>query len=102
MHNSKPSLAFEKKLVAKLLEGMGYDNAQVTPRGNGKTTSGFSSGTIKAANELGAAPITLIDGPKLVELLIEHGIGVRKKPIELWELDAGAFSGDDEELGSDS
>ena len=69
-------------------------------RGTIVTTGGFSSGTIEAANEFGAPPITLIDGPKLVELLIEHGIGVRKKPIELWELDASAFSGEDED-GSD-
>lgn len=129
-------------IVARLLESMGYDDAEVTPRGNDKgvdvvasiemgittireviqvkrargniqrpvldalrgalhrfradrgtiiTTSGFSTGTIAAANEIGAAPITLIDGPKLVELLIENGIGVRKKPIEMWELDATAF-----------
>ena len=44
------------------------------------------------------APITLIDGKKLVELLIEHGIGVRKKAIELWELDASAFEDDSDEI----
>lgn len=39
-----------------------------------------------------AAPITLIDGDKLIDLLIEHRIGVRKKEVELWELDLDAFA----------
>ena len=30
---------------------------------------------------------TLIDGGKLVDLLIEHELGVRKKSIEILELD---------------
>ncbi len=55
------------------------------------TTGGFSKGTREAAFEPGAAPITLIDGQKLVDLLIEHGIGVKKKAIELWEVDPDAF-----------
>ena len=133
--------AFEG-VVAQLLDAMGYDSPEVTPRGGdggvdviatiemgittvtevvqvkrttsnvGRpvldalrgslhrfradrgtiiTTSGFSSGTVDAAIEVGAAPITLIDGKKLVELMIQHGIGVRKKTVELWELDEGAF-----------
>ena len=143
--------AFEG-IVARLMDAMGYDGAEVTPRGNDKgidvvasievgitrvkeviqakrqrgnvqrpildglrgslhrfgadrgtiiTTSGFSSGTIDAAIEKGAAPITLIDGKKLVELLLEHGIGVRKKAIELWELDASAFEQDSDEIDAE-
>ena len=52
-------------------------------RGTIVATSKFTSGTKKAALEQGAAPITLIDGEKLVELLIEHKIGVRKHTIHL-------------------
>jgi restriction system protein len=140
--------AFEE-MVARLMEGMGYDDTEVTPRGNDKgvdvvasiamgitrvkeviqvkrqrgniqrpvldalrgslhrfqadrgtiiTTSRFSKGTIDAAIEPGAAPITLIDGEKLVELLIEHGIGVRKKQVELWELNTSAFERDESEV----
>lgn len=137
--------AFEG-VVAELLDAMGYDSPEVTPRGGdggvdvvatiemgittvtevvqvkrtvgnvGRpvldalrgslhrfradrgtiiTTGGFSPGTVKAAIELGAAPITLIDGKKLVELMIQHGIGVRKKAVELWELDEGAFGAEE-------
>jgi restriction system protein len=60
-------------------------------RGTIITTGGFSKGTTQVAFEPGAPPITLIHGEKLVDLLIEHGIGVRSKTIELLELDADAF-----------
>ena len=51
----------------------------------------FGPGIRDAAVERGAAPITLIDGEKLLELLIEHGIGVRKKIVESLELDISAL-----------
>ena len=41
---------------------------------------------------LAELPITLIDGETLIELLIEHRIGVRKRKLELWELDTDALS----------
>jgi restriction system protein len=61
-------------------------------RGTIITTSDFSKGTAEAAFEQGAAPITLINGEKLIDLLVEHGIGVRKKVVELLEFDADAFA----------
>lgn len=57
-------------------------------RGTIVTTSRFAKGTQEAAFATGAAPITLIDGDKLIDLLIEHGIGVHKRTIELLEVDA--------------
>lgn len=51
------------------------------------TLGGFSQGARDAAFEAGAAPITLIDGEKLLDLLIEHGIGVRTRTVEVLELD---------------
>jgi restriction system protein len=56
-------------------------------RGTIITLSDFAKGTKDAAFEPGAAPITLIDGEKLVDLMIEHRVGVKKKPLELLELD---------------
>lgn len=61
-------------------------------RGTIITTGTFSAGTRKAAFELGAAPITLIDGVMLIDLLIEHSIGVHKKAVEILELDESAFA----------
>ncbi len=65
-------------------------------RGTIICTSGFSKGTRAAAFEPGAPPITLIDGETLIELLIEYRIGVRKRKLELWELDADALSAEAE------
>lgn len=61
-------------------------------RGTIIATSRFSKGTAEAAFANGAAPITLIDGEKLIDLLIEHGIGVRKRTLEVLALDPDAFS----------
>lgn len=61
-------------------------------RGTIIATSNFSSGTQDAAFANGAAPITLIDGDKLIDLLIEHGIGVKKHTIEVLAVDPDAFS----------
>jgi restriction system protein len=68
-------------------------------RGTIITTSRFTKGTTEAAFERGAAPITLIDGEKLIDLLIEHGIGVRKRTIEVLEVDAESFAEFGAELG---
>jgi restriction system protein len=61
-------------------------------RGTIVSTARFARGTQEAAFATGAAPITLIDGDKLIDMLIEHGIGVRKRPIEMLEVDAAAFA----------
>lgn len=60
-------------------------------RGTIISTGKFSSGTKQAAFEKGAAPITLIDGDKLIDLLIEHEIGVRKEPIRLMKFERSDF-----------
>lgn len=61
------------------------------------TTSGFTREARGVAFDRGVAPITLIDGDTLVQLLITHGIGVKKRNLELWSLDPGAFVGGDED-----
>ena len=61
-------------------------------RGTIVTTSRFAKGTQDAAFATGAAPITLVDGEKLVDLLIEHSIGVSKRTIELLEVVTDAFT----------
>ena len=60
-------------------------------RGTIITTSRFTKNTRNASFEEKASPVTLVDGDRLVDLLIEHGIGVRKRTIDLLEVDAEAF-----------
>jgi restriction system protein len=47
------------------------------------TTGGFSAGAKQVARLRNVTPITLIDGDRLTDLLIEHGIGVRKEAVEV-------------------
>ena len=61
-------------------------------RGTIITTSRFSKGTSDAAFASGAAPITLIDGDKLIDLLIENNIGVQKRTVDVLEVDPDAFT----------
>jgi restriction system protein len=68
-------------------------------RGTIIATARFSKGTRQAAFEPGFPPITLIDGEKLIDLLIAHGIGVRKKTLDVLELNAEAFAEVEDALG---
>jgi len=60
-------------------------------RGTIVTTADFSKGAKEAAFEAGVAPITLIDGAKLVDLLIENRIGAKRTPFELITIDRSIF-----------
>ena len=55
------------------------------------TTGDFGKGAREAAFEMGAAPITLINGDTLIDLLVQHGIGLKKKTIEYYEVDEEVF-----------
>ena len=55
------------------------------------TLGNFSKGCAEAALFPGAAPVGLINGEKLLELLVEHGIGIEKRPAPLYELDESYF-----------
>lgn len=52
-------------------------------RGTVITNGRFTKGALEAAFERGAAPITLIDGDRLIGLLIENTIGAEKSPIDV-------------------
>ncbi len=49
------------------------------------TTGGFTKQATEIAIVPNGTPITLIDGEKLLDLLIENNIGIRKNQIEKWE-----------------
>lgn len=56
-------------------------------RGTIITTGTFASGAKKAALERNAAPITLIDGEKLLDLLMQYEIGITKQNVAIYEFD---------------
>lgn len=50
------------------------------------TTSRFSREAIEAAYRQGAVSVMLLDGDAITELMIDHGIGVVKQPLLLYEV----------------
>jgi restriction system protein len=61
-------------------------------RGTVITTGNFSKGCDEAANYLGAAPITLMDGDNLVDNLIKYQIGIMRKPLDIYDVDENYFN----------
>lgn len=60
------------------------------------TTSRFSRDAIQASFRKGAITILLLDGPAIAELLLERGLGVRRSPLFLYDVDSEFFEIDDE------
>jgi restriction system protein len=71
-------------------------------RGTVITLGRFAKGCEDAALFPGAAPITLIDGDKLMELLLKHGVGVKKRPQTLIEIDETYFAAIENEADIDA
>ncbi len=87
-----------RKVVDQLRGALPYHQAI---RGTLITLSRFSSGCAEAALYPGAAPITLIDGDRLIELLIEHGIAVTRREAYLTDIDEDYFAPlEEESLGA--
>lgn len=62
------------------------------------TTSGFTGAASEDANAENKLPISLIDGERLLDLLIENQIGVTRKELTILELNLEDLEGlDDEE-----
>ena len=61
------------------------------------TTGDYGKGAKDAAFEMGAAPITLINGDTLIDLLLQHEIGVKKKTVDYYEVDESAFQAEESE-----
>ena len=61
------------------------------------STSGFSAGAAAVARVRNAPPIVLIDGDRLADLLIEHGIGVRVEQVEVVTFDEERLWVEDED-----
>ena len=83
--------SIQRQIIDQLRGSLPYHQAI---RGTLITLGKISKGATEAALFPGAAPITLIDGERLLDLLIEHGIGIKKRPVELWEVDAAALEKD--------
>jgi restriction system protein len=61
-------------------------------RGMIVTLGTFPKRCQETAMSPGVAPITLVDGEKLVDLLFQHGVGVQPRQLQVYELDDEYFS----------
>lgn len=61
-------------------------------RGTIISLGSFAKGAQEGALYVGAAPITLIDGKHLLDLCIKHQVGVRRRPVEIYEIDEAFFA----------
>ena len=49
------------------------------------TTSTFSKAAQAESVKIGAAPVILFDGEQIGHIMVEKGIGVKRRPVELYE-----------------
>jgi restriction system protein len=61
-------------------------------RGTIISLGSFAKGAQEGALFIGAAPITLIDGKRLLDLCVKHEVGVKRSPVEIYEIDEAFFS----------
>jgi restriction system protein len=61
-------------------------------RGTIISLGGFAKGAQEGALFIGAAPITLIDGKRLLDLCVKHEVGVKRRPVDILELDEAFFA----------
>lgn len=85
-----PNSSIGRPILDQLRGSLPYHHAI---RGTLITLGSISKGAKDAALFPGAAPITLIDGEKLLDMLIEHKVGIKKREITMYEVDASYFEG---------
>jgi len=56
------------------------------------TTSDFSDDAKKVSSVAGAVPIVLINGDRVVDIMLEEGLGVRQEPLTVTRIDEEFFT----------
>jgi restriction system protein len=61
-------------------------------RGTIMSLGRFAKGAQEGALYAGAAPITLIDGKRVLDLCVKHSVGIIKAPVDLYEINEKFFA----------
>jgi restriction system protein len=61
-------------------------------RGTIISLGSFAKGAQEGALYVGAAPITLIDGRRLLDLCMKHEVGLKRRSVDLYEVDEPFFA----------
>jgi restriction endonuclease Mrr len=77
-------------------------SAEVDQRGLVITTSDFTKDAINEAKSPYKMPVSLVNGEKLLSLLIRYGVGVKKDTVELYSLDNEYFENEEAPEGKKS
>lgn len=62
-------------------------SAELTKRGLIITTADFSKDAVEEADQPNKMPISLVNGERFVDLLIEHEVGIKKTGVEILSID---------------
>jgi restriction endonuclease Mrr len=73
-------------------------SAEVDQRGLVITTSEFTKSAIEESKAPNKMPVSLVNGDKLISLMLKYGIGVKKESVDLYSLDMEYF--ENEEVAS--
>ena len=77
-------------------------SAEVDQRGLVITTSDFTKEGVTEAIAPNKMPVALVNGDKLLELLLAHEIGVRKELMPVYSIDADYFENTVDDAGEDA
>ena len=81
---------FKNNVDSKIIREL-RGSAEVDQRGLVITTSDFTKDAITEAQGTNKMPVSLVNGEKLIDLLIEYGIGVKKEEKPIYTLDKDYF-----------
>jgi len=79
------------KVIAQL-----RGSAEVDQRGLVITTSDFTKAAIEESKAPNKMPVALVNGERLIELLIKYGVGVKKEIVSLYSFDDEYFDNEEE------
>ena len=66
-------------------------SAEVDQRGLVITTSDFTKDAVQESKAPNKMPVSLVNGEKLLKLLIKHGVGIKKETVEVFSVDNEYF-----------
>ena len=71
-------------------------SAEVDQRGLVITTSDFTKDAVNESKAPNKMPVSLVNGNKLINLLIKHGVGVKKESVALYSVDNEYFENEED------
>ncbi|PKL35952.1 MAG: hypothetical protein CVV44_20785 [Spirochaetae bacterium HGW-Spirochaetae-1] len=81
---------FKSNIDVKIIREL-RGSAEVDQRGLVITTSKFAKGAIEESQAPNKMPVSLVDGEKLIDLMFQYGVGIKKEEMVIYTLDHDYF-----------